>query len=138
MPNRGVAAARVGSACMVSCPWTPVCALILVFALLAQGDLVTYLLAALLVSVMCRPSLVLNNPATRYLGLISYSLYLSHAYAREFIWPPIAREIGVRNFALVFALQVCLAIVVAAFLHLAVERPFLRLKTTRMWSKSRS
>jgi peptidoglycan/LPS O-acetylase OafA/YrhL len=123
-------------ACLVH-PWTPVCALILVFALQAQGDVVTYLLAALLVSVICRPSLVLNNPAARYLGLISYSLYLSHGYAREFIWPSIAREIGVRNFALVFALQVGLAIVVASFLHLTVERPFLWLKTPPLRSKSR-
>jgi hypothetical protein len=57
----------------VSHPWTPMCALILVFALQRQSDIVTHLLAVILVSVVSRPWAILNNSVARYLGAISYS-----------------------------------------------------------------
>ena len=112
----------------ISHPWTPICALILIFALQTQGEVVTYLLAVILVSTVARPGPILNNPVARYLGVISYSLYLCHGYARDLLWPRIMRDGLLHNSILTFALQVALAIAVASLLHFAVERPFLRLK----------
>jgi peptidoglycan/LPS O-acetylase OafA/YrhL len=109
-------------------PCTPICALILIFALQSQTDVVTYLLAVILVSVVLRPSPLLNNRVTRYLGIISYSLYLCHGYARDALWPWISRGVTLRNPLLVFLAQFALAITVATALHFAIERPFLILK----------
>jgi peptidoglycan/LPS O-acetylase OafA/YrhL len=113
----------------LSHPVTPICALILVFALQQQGDLVTYLLGVILVSVICRPSVVLNNPITKYLGAISYSLYLCHVYARRVVWQWIFPATQWQHFPLVFASQMIVAIALASILHFAVEQPFLRLKS---------
>jgi peptidoglycan/LPS O-acetylase OafA/YrhL len=125
----------------LSHPFTPICALILVFALQEQSDIVTYLLAVILVSVIVRPGRFLNNPLTRYFGAISYSLYLCHVYARDVIWsrifgPWMTGHLALRNSAVIFVLQLALAIAVASLLHFIVERPFLRLKT-RFHQKTR-
>jgi peptidoglycan/LPS O-acetylase OafA/YrhL len=112
----------------MSYPLTPIFALILVFALQAQSEIVTYLLAVILVSVVCRPTAILNHPVARYLGAISYSLYLCHDYAREVLWPPMISFLHVQGFLVVFFLQTLLAILLASALHFTVERPFLTLK----------
>jgi peptidoglycan/LPS O-acetylase OafA/YrhL len=119
----------------VSHPATPLCALILVFALQSQSDAVTYLLAVILVSVLCRPPALLNHPLARYFGAISYSLYLSHDYSREVLWPRLLGSVHIPYFALRFASQFLLAIILASALHYAIERPFLHLKD-RFHSKS--
>lgn len=112
----------------ISHPCTPICALILVFALQAQSDIVTYLLAVILASVVCRPVAILNNPVARYFGAISYSLYLSHDYAREILWPRLTGSFYTQSFVLIFFLQTALAIILASVLHFTIERPFLTLK----------
>jgi peptidoglycan/LPS O-acetylase OafA/YrhL len=112
----------------VSHPCTPICALILVFALQSQGDIVTYLLAVILVSVISRPRPILNNRVARYLGMISYSLYLCHDYTRNILWPWMIGSVAFHDSILVFAAQLALAMAVASILHLLVELPFLRLK----------
>ena len=109
-------------------PLTPICALVLVFALQSQQDIVTYLLGVVLLSSVIRPGWYLNNSASRYLGQISYSLYLCHSATRECLWPLIATKIDLRNAWPVFFVQVALAIAVASLLHHAVEQPFLRVK----------
>jgi peptidoglycan/LPS O-acetylase OafA/YrhL len=112
----------------MSHPFTPLYALILVFALQAQSDVVTYLLAVILVSVVCRPPAVLNHPVARYFGAISYSLYLCHGYALDVLWPRIEGRAHIHNFPLVFLAQLALAIILASVLHFTVEQPFLKLK----------
>ena len=111
----------------ISHPWTPVCALVLVFALQSQSDIVTYLLAVILVSTICHPSRLLNNPVVRYLGLISYSLYLCHGYSLDYLWPVLGGR-HIHNSVLVFIAKIALAISSASVLHFTVERPMLRLK----------
>jgi peptidoglycan/LPS O-acetylase OafA/YrhL len=91
-------------------------------------DLVIYLLAIILVSVIARPPYLLNNPVSRYLGKISYSLYVSHAYVGSVIWPHVAEKFLVGPLPIMLTLQLVLAVVFASALHFAVERPFLRLK----------
>lgn len=110
----------------ISHPFAPICALILVFAL--QNDVAVYALGIVLVSTVARPIWFLNNPVSRYLGVISYSLYLCHAAAREILWPLIASRFPFHNVAAVFFAQFLLAIAAASLLHYLVERPFLRLK----------
>lgn len=112
----------------MSHPFTPLCALILVFALQAQSDIVTYLLAVILVSVVCRPPVVLNHPVARYFGAISYSLYLCHGYALDVLWPRVASYVHIQNFPLIFVAQLGLAMILASALHFTIEQPFLRFK----------
>ncbi len=109
-------------------PWTPVCALVLVFDLQSQQDIATYLLAVILVSTVACPGRFLNNPVTRYLGQISYSLYLCHSAVRECLWPVVASKVAVRSVFPVFLVQMVMAIAVASLLHHTVEQPFLRIK----------
>lgn len=112
----------------VSYPLTPVCALVLVFALQSQQDIVTYLLALILISAVTNPGRFLNNPVSRYLGRISYSLYLCHSVVREVLWPIIEPKTTLQNRLFIFAGQIFLAFAAASILHFAVERPFLKLK----------
>lgn len=109
-------------------PLTPVCALVLVFALQSQQDVATYLLAVILVSTVACPGWFLNNPVSRYLGRISYSLYLCHSAVRECLWPFVASRFAPQNVVPIFFAQMAMAIAVAALLHHAVEQPFLRMK----------
>lgn len=110
-------------------PATPWIALVLVFALQGQGDIVTYLLAVILISVICRPVALLNSAVARYFGRISYSLYLCHVYTSAAIWPRLwPHGDHPANLLLSLASQLALATAVASMLHFAVERPFLRMK----------
>lgn len=108
-------------------PATPACALVLAVALQNQPDLVTYLLAVLLLSVICRPPKLLNNPVIEYLGAVSYALYLSHVYVREVLWRALFPQAHLSLPAALLT-QLTLALAFATLLHFAVERPFLRLK----------
>jgi len=109
-------------------PCTPICALILVFALQSQTDIVTYLLAVILIAVVCRPPAMLNHPVARYFGAVSYSLYLCHTYAREVVWQWILGGAHIHSFALALVSQLMIAFALASILHFSIERPFLKLK----------
>jgi peptidoglycan/LPS O-acetylase OafA/YrhL len=113
----------------LSHPCTPIAALLLVFALQEQGDAVVYLLAVVLVSVICRPVAILNNRVARFFGEISYSLYLCHGYAREIMWQRVLGRFFPQHSAIAFLLQLATAIALASLLHFIIEKPFLRLKS---------
>jgi len=110
----------------ISHPCTPLGPLILVLAL--QNDVAVYALGVVLVSTVARPTWFLNNPVSGFLGVISYSLYLCHAAAREILWPLIASRFPVHKAAAAFLAQFLLALAAASLLHSLVEWPFLRLK----------
>jgi peptidoglycan/LPS O-acetylase OafA/YrhL len=108
---------------------TPWIALVLVFALQSQGDIVTYLLAVILISVVSRPAALLNSGVARYFGRISYALYLCHVYTSAVIWPRLCVHI-LRHVSLPLSLiaQIAIATAFASMLHFVVERPFLLIK----------
>jgi peptidoglycan/LPS O-acetylase OafA/YrhL len=93
-----------------------------------SSEVVTFALSILLIYVVCKPPRVLNNEVARFMGKISYSLYLCHEYSANVIWPllfgPAHRLPGLVG----LPLQIMLAITVATGLHYAIERPFLLLK----------
>jgi peptidoglycan/LPS O-acetylase OafA/YrhL len=107
---------------------TPILALFLVFVFQRIPDLVTYLLAIILVSVICRPTTFLNSRIIRYFGAISYSLYLCHGYARDSLWQRTFGNVHFSHWSLALVSQLAVAIALASVLHFSVERPFLRLK----------
>jgi peptidoglycan/LPS O-acetylase OafA/YrhL len=108
---------------------TPICALILVVALQSEGDLIPYLLAVFLLASISRPDPILNHPLAKYLGAISYSLYLSHPYAHGVLWPRIKGFASSRHWTVELSAELLLALGLASGLHFIVERPFLRFKT---------
>jgi peptidoglycan/LPS O-acetylase OafA/YrhL len=116
---------------------TPLIALYLVLALQDQSDIVTYLLAVILVSVICQPAAVLNCAVTRYCGKISYSLYLCHVYTANVIWPRFfVHGTHEGNLLLSLTLQVAIVVAFASALHFVIERPFLRIKDALKTSHS--
>jgi peptidoglycan/LPS O-acetylase OafA/YrhL len=108
---------------------TPWIALVMFFALQGQSDAVTYCLAVILLSVICRPTRFLNSAVAKYFGRISYALYLCHMYTSTVLWPRLFSKHGA-TLGLPWSLvsQLALAIAFATALHFAVERPFLRIK----------
>jgi hypothetical protein len=93
------------------------CALILVFALQRQSDIVTYLLAVILVSVVSRPCAILNNSVARYLGAISYSSTFAMATRATVVWGWVTGGAFFHNSIVVFIAQLVLALAVASILH---------------------
>lgn len=110
----------------VSYPLTPVCVLLLLSLFPHDDNVPPYLLAVLLIAVICRPPAILNNRVARYLGVISYSLYLCHNLSNVAVWNPLLGWVHSPFPAI--ATQLAVAIVVASALHFLVERPFLLLK----------
>ncbi len=109
-------------------PLTPICALVLVFVCQRVSDLVTYLLAIILVAAICRPTIFLNNKVVRYFGAISYSLYLSHGYAYDVVWKRLFAGVHFNSVIVPLASQLAIAVLFASLLHFSIERPFLTLK----------
>ena len=93
-----------------------------------SSELVIFVLALILLYVVCKPPFWLNNAVTRFLGLISYSLYLCHEYTAEVLWPRLFGPAHSLPAAVGISLQIFLAIAGATILYFAIERPFLRLK----------
>ena len=112
----------------VSHPVTPVCALLLLSIFRYDGNVSPYLLAVILIAVICRPPFILNNRVARYLGAISYSLYLCHNLSNVAVWQPLLGRIHFHSPFTAIASQLTVAIAVASALHVVVERPFLLLK----------
>lgn len=90
--------------------------------------IVHYMLALTLIWSVIRAPWVLNNAVIKYLGLISYSLYLCHPFVQQVIWSPLFGQVHFPRWSLQLASKVAVALVAATVLHYAIERPFLRLK----------
>jgi peptidoglycan/LPS O-acetylase OafA/YrhL len=91
-------------------------------------EVMTFALAVALLYVICRPPRILNNAVARFLGAISYSLYLCHEYTAHELWPRLFGSPQRLPAYLGLPLEMGLAVAAAIALHYAVERPFLRLK----------
>ena len=72
--------------------------------------------------------LVLENPALRYVGRISYGLYLWHPLVGRAMDVVLGASVEHTSPALLLAVQTALSIAVASASWFGVERPFLRLK----------
>jgi len=82
-----------------------------------------YPLLAILIYVIAKPPKVLNNPIAKFLGAISYSLYLFH--------PLVIYLLGKVHFPqwrYQILTMVCLSILAATASYYCVEKPFLKLK----------
>jgi peptidoglycan/LPS O-acetylase OafA/YrhL len=93
-----------------------------------SAELMMFVLGLTLIYFVCRPSRLLNNAVVRFLGVISYSLYLCHEYTANLLWPMLFGSAHRLPSYLGMPLEIVFAITVATVLHYAVERPFLRLK----------
>ncbi len=109
-------------------PLTAVAAILLGLLLWRSIEAVMFALAILLVYVICKPPLWLNNPIVRFLGLISYSWYLCHEYTATAIWPRLLGSRPAPPAWIQVGINLVLGILAATLLHYAVERPFLKLK----------
>ena len=104
-----------------------------VVALPLQNALVALLILALLVHPASRLTGLLSQPVLRWIGRLSYSLYLWHvivfyAIARR---APVAQWLGVSGFSgqlLVEALNVVSVVAMACLSYYLIERPFLQIK----------
>ena len=67
-------------------PLSLVSAIILGVVFWRSIEVVMLALALILIYVVSKPPLWLNNPLVRFLGLISYSLYLCHEYVAVVLW----------------------------------------------------
>jgi peptidoglycan/LPS O-acetylase OafA/YrhL len=93
-----------------------------------SSEVVIFALAITLVYVISKPPRLLNNGIARYLGVISYSLYLCHGYTADVVWPFLFGPADRLPKFVGISLEIALAIAGASVLHFAIERPFLRLK----------
>jgi peptidoglycan/LPS O-acetylase OafA/YrhL len=93
-----------------------------------SSELVTFVLGLALIYFVCKPPRALNNAVVRFLGVISYSLYLCHEYASSVLWPMLFGPAHRLPSYVGMPLEILFAIAIATLLHYAVERPFLRLK----------
>ena len=89
---------------------------------------VHYLLALTLIWAVMKQPWILNNRAVRYLGLISYSLYLCHLLAEKMVWSPLLLQVHFPRWSFQLLSKVAVALVCASALHYGIERPFLKLK----------
>jgi len=98
------------------------------FDVLLQPVLVAACMALLVFSVVGGYSnALLDNPVARYLSRISYSLYLVHfplAPATLYLW----HAYGMGSFATYSMMYLVVSLAVAAVLHVALEKPFLKIK----------
>jgi len=112
-------------------PASVVVVLALGVAFWRSSVLVTYVLGTVLIYTICEPPRLLNNGVARFLGVISYSLYLCHEYTANVLWPWLFGAFGSLHRLpsyLGVPLEILFAVIGASVLHCAIERPFLRLK----------
>lgn len=107
-------------------PLVPVCAVLCIYTCPAVA--VHYALALLLIWSVLTAPWFLNNNVARYLGLISYSLYLCHLVAEQLVWSPLLGSVHFSRWSYGLLSKVSIALLCASALHYAIERPFLRLK----------
>ena len=93
-----------------------------------SSELVTFVLGLALIYFVCKPPRAINNAVVRFLGVISYSLYLCHEYTSSVLWPMLFGPAHRLPSYVGMPLEILFAIAIATLLHYAVERPFLRLK----------
>ena len=111
-------------------------ATIVIYALPGTPNLLLYLAMAALVGAACiRPdpgaAVMLTNPLSRYLGTISYGMYLLHMLALN-----AARRLGAHGRWTEFAAGLALTILAASASYRFFEKPFLNLK--ERWTRARS
>lgn len=107
-------------------PLVPIAAIVSLYT--CNEIVVHYLLALTLVWAIIKQPLLLNNRPIRYLGLISYSLYLCHLVVQSAVWWPLLAHVHFPRWSLQLLSKIAVALVCASILHYGIERPFLRLK----------
>ncbi len=107
-------------------PLIPVAAIVSLYT--CNEIVIHYWLALTLIWAVMKNPWILNNPIVRYLGLISYSLYLCHIVVQWAVWWPMFHAVTFPRWSFQLLSKVAVAIVCASALHYGIERPFLKLK----------
>jgi peptidoglycan/LPS O-acetylase OafA/YrhL len=98
-----------------------------------------------------RPFRLLVNPVIRFIGVISYSMYIWHFVLLQHLWPILSQRVhndrsdkmnGAVQFAATYAVLIVITVIVAAVSYYLIERPGQRLGkwlVDRMgWGEQRS
>jgi peptidoglycan/LPS O-acetylase OafA/YrhL len=131
----GIVLLIIGAVALLALLKSPLFAILMPLNLRCIFDILWGLpLAAICCGLALFPTLILSNPITRFLGKISYSLYLAHpnlvsALSEHGVYGWLRERSAGPGIALLFSILVTLALLIptATFLFHVIEKPGMQL-----------